>query len=147
MGANRLKAGLLLREAICVSGLLYLTEAWSNITEKQIARLEVVVTSLLKNITGGHSNCATEFIHMETGTWKLRHHLTYRRLSYHHHILTRKDLETIKKLYMKQKEKNDFNGECFKLLEKDFKLLELEVNEEKNIAATPKDTYKQKDNT
>ena len=62
---------------------------------------------------------------METGTWKLRHHLTYQRLLYHHHILTREDGETIKKVYMKQKEES-FKGDWFKLLEKDFKLLEIE---------------------
>ena len=44
MGANRLEAGLLLREAILVSGLLYSAEALSNLTDKQIARLEVVDT-------------------------------------------------------------------------------------------------------
>ena len=43
---------------------------------------------------------------------------------------------------MKQKEES-FKGDWFKLLEKDFKLLEIVMNENE-IAATSKDTYKQK---
>ena len=140
MGANRLEAGLLLREAILLSGLLYSAEAWSNVTEKQLARLEVVDTTLLKKLAGGHSKSATEFVHLETGTWKLRHHLTYLRLLYHHHILTREDSETIKKIYLKKKEESA-NGDWIKLLEKDFLFIECEMDEE-TIAATPKETYK-----
>ena len=46
-------------------------------------------TQLVK-LTAGHSKCPTEFHHLETSTWKLRHHLSYQRLLFHYHILTRK---------------------------------------------------------
>ena len=68
MGGNKLEAGLLLREAILVGGMLYSAEAWSDVTDKQLSRLEVVDTALLKKLTGGHSKCPSEFVHMETGT-------------------------------------------------------------------------------
>ena len=97
MGENRLEAGLLLRESILINSLLFSAEAWSAVTDKQLARLEVVDTALLRQLTGGgqgsgdggqgigggHSKCPTEFHHMETGTLKLRHILTYRRLMFH----------------------------------------------------------------
>ena len=110
MGTHRLEVGLLLREAILVNSLLYSAEAWSGITEKQLARLEVVDSALLRQLTGSHSKCASEFHHFETGTWKLRHILTYRRLLYHHNILCRDENETIKKIYRKQKE-NSIKGD------------------------------------
>ena len=97
MGVHKLEVGLMLRQAILISSMLYAAGAWSGVTDKQLARLEVVDSSLLRRLTGGHVKCPTEFLHLETKTWKLRHHLTYLRLVYHHHILTREDGETIKR--------------------------------------------------
>ena len=140
MGCNQLEAGLLLRQSILVNSLLYSAEAWSGVTEKQLARLEVVDNSLLSQLTGGHRKSALEFNHLETGTLKLRHILTYRRLMFHHDILTRDDQETIRKVYMKQKE-DPLKGDWFTLLEKDFSFLGINMNEE-NIRKTPKEQYK-----
>ena len=77
MGVHKVEVGLMLRQAIFINSMLYIAEAWSGVIEKQLARLEVVDTSLLGQLTGGHSKCGTEFHHLETATWKLRHHLTY----------------------------------------------------------------------
>ena len=77
---------------------------------------------------------------METGTWKLRHHLTYLRLLYHHHILTRDKEETISKVYYKQKESSS-KGDWFQLLQADFEFIEVQMNEE-SIIQTPKGDYK-----
>ena len=103
-----------MREAILISGMLFSAEAWSGITDKQLARMEVVDNALVARLTGGHSKCPTEFNHLETGTWQLRHHLTYLRLLYHHHILTRPKEETISKIYFKQKEEPT-KGDWFQL--------------------------------
>ena len=140
MGVHKLEAGLMLREAVLVSGLLYSAEAWSGLTEKHLARLEVVDSALLVRLAGGHSRCASEFNHLETGTWKLRHHLSYLRLLYHHHILTRDKEETIRKIYTKQKE-DPIKGDWYKLLQEDFKLININMDENK-ICETPKSIYK-----
>ena len=140
MGVHKLEAGLMLREAVLVSGLLYSAEAWSGLTEKHLARLEVVDSALLVRLAGGHSRCASEFNHLETGTWKLRHHLSYLRLLYHHHILTRNKEETIRKIYTKQKE-DPIKGDWYKLLQEDFKLININMDENK-ICETPKSIYK-----
>ena len=103
MGTNRVEAGLLLRQSNLVNSLLYCAESWSGVTEKQIARLEVVDTALLTRLTAGHVKTPVEFHHLETGTWKLRHILTYQRLLFHHNILSRNEEETIKKIYRKRK--------------------------------------------
>ena len=47
MGVHRLEVGLLLRKAILISSMLFTSEAWSGLTEKQLARLEVVDSILL----------------------------------------------------------------------------------------------------
>ena len=140
MGVNQLEAGLLMRESLLISGMLFSAEAWSGITSKQLARMEVVDTSLLVKLTGGHSKCPTEFNHLETGTWMLTHHLTYLRLLYHHHILTRDKKETINKIYQKQKEDNT-KGDWFQLLTNDFDFIDVQMDEER-IMQTPKSLYK-----
>ena len=102
--------------------------------------MEVVDSALLVRLTGGHSKCPSEFNHMETGTWKLRHHLTYLRLLYHHQILTQDKKETISKIYYKQKQSSN-NGDWFQILQGDFDFIEVKMNEER-IIQTPKYEYK-----
>ena len=129
LGSHRLEVGLMLRKSILVNSMLFSAEAWSGVTEKHIKRLEVVDTALLCKLTGGHSKCGTEFHHLETGTLKIRHILTYLRIMYHHHILSRNESETIKKVYLKQKEEY-LKGDWFQLLQKDFQFIGIEMNED-----------------
>ena len=140
LGVHRLEVGLLLRKAILISSMLFTAEAWSGLTEKQLARLEVVDTSLLQKLAGGHVKCATEFYHLETATWKLRHHVSYLRIIYHQNILQREANETISKIYHKQKE-GTVKGDWLKLLNEDFKFLGVDINEQE-IISTPKEIYK-----
>ena len=64
------------------------------------------------------------------------------RLLYHHHILTREDTETIKKIYYKQKEAQ-IKGDWLELVKKDFLFLGIEMNESE-IKLTNKLEYKKK---
>ena len=121
MGVHRVEAGLMLRQDILINSLLYSAEAWSGGTEKQLRRLEVVDRVLLVRLTGGHVKCASEFYHLECGTWQIQHHLSYRRLMYHHHLITREANETIQKIYYKQKEET-YKGDWFDMLKKIFRI-------------------------
>ena len=128
MGVHKVEVGLMLRQAILINSMLFSAEAWSSVTEIQLARLEVVDTVLLRQLTGGHSKCGTEFHHLETATWKLRHHLSYMRIMYHHPILTRDKEETIYKIYDKQKEET-VKGDWLELLKSDFDFIKKQINE------------------
>ena len=60
---DRLEAGLMLREAVLISGLLYSAEAWSGLTEKHLtgAELQKVVnlgTRFQKNLLAIRYNLA-----------------------------------------------------------------------------------------
>ena len=142
MGAHRMKVGLLLRKAILTSSLLFSAEAWSAVTDAELHRLEQVDSSLLKSLAKGHSKTPVVFHHLETGTLKLRHILMKHRLLYHHHIITREDTETIKKIYYKQKEAQ-IKGDWLELVKKDFLFLGIEMNESE-IKLTNKLEYKKK---
>jgi hypothetical protein len=122
MGANRMEAGLLLRKAILTNSLLFSAEAWCNVEDKDIKRLEQVDSALLKSLSKGHSKTPVVFHHLETGTMMLRHMLMVNRLMYHHHILSRGEEETIQKIYRKQSE-DPLKGDWFELLKQDFKFI------------------------
>ena len=122
-------AGLRLREAILILSLLYSAKAWSGVTVK-----------LLKRLTGSHSKCPSEFHHLETGTWKLCHHLKYLRLMYHHEILIIEDTETMKKYLFEKKEECVKDG-WYQLLKTDFQFIEQDMKEGE-IRSIPKSEYK-----
>ena len=142
MGAHRVRVGLLLRKAILTSSLLFTAEAWHNVTDQDLKRLEQVDISLLRGIMNSHSKSANVFHYLETGSLMLRHLLTINRLMYHQHLLTRNSSETIKKIYMKQKI-DCVKGDWFHLLKKDFQFIGVDMDEEE-IIATPKSVYKAK---
>ena len=50
MGAHHIEAGLILRKAILTNSLLYSAEAWCNISDKEIKRLEQVDSALLRSL-------------------------------------------------------------------------------------------------
>ena len=140
LGPHRVEAGLLLRRAMLVNSLLFTAETWSGLSERDLARLQVVDTAMMRAITGGHSKTAVEFHFLETGTLMLKHILSINRLMYHHHLITREDNETIKKVYNKQKEDNT-KGDWFDLLMKDFNFIGVEMDEN-HIKQKTKEEYK-----
>ena len=54
-GQNRIEVGLLLRDTILTSGLLFSAESWSAVSETDITRIEQVDSALLKALVKGHS--------------------------------------------------------------------------------------------
>ena len=102
-GTHRIEAGLILRKAILTSSLLFTAEAWHNVTDKEIKRLEQVDSALLRSLVKGHSKTPVIFQHLEFGTLMLRHVVRMKGIMYHHHILSRNTNETIRKICMKQK--------------------------------------------
>ena len=137
---RRIEVGLKLREAKVHNGILYNSEAWSNLADKDMDKFEQVdMASIRALMDGGHSKCPKAFYFLEFGTLMVRHLVMIRRLMYHRHILTRDNTEIIKKIYMKQKV-NACKGDWIKLIEKDFLFIEEEINEDW-ISRTGKDEY------
>ena len=137
---HKIEVGLKLRESKLCNGILFSTEAWSSISDIDMDRLEQVDTGLLKQLVDGHSKCSKVFYYLEFGVINLRHIIMSRRLMFHHHILTREDNETIKKVYGKQKESH-IKGDWFRMLISDFEFIEEEINED-FIISIPKEDYR-----
>ena len=137
---RRVDIGLKLRETKLHNGILYNSEAWSNILEKDVERIEQVDVAAMKELVAGHSKCSRAFYYLEFGTLMLRHKIMIRRLIYHHHVLTREDNELISRIYEKQKE-NPTKGDWILTLRRDFEFLGQAIDEDQ-IKCTPKHEYK-----
>ena len=137
---HRIEFGLKMRESKLCNGILFSTEAWSSISDRDMDRLEQLDLALLKQLVDGHSKCSKVFYYLEFGVISLRHLIMSRRLMYHHHILTRENHETIKKIFMKQKESH-LKGDWYRMVLSDFDFIEEEIDEEV-IKSTPKEDYR-----
>ena len=100
LGSYRIKAGLILRQAMFLNGTLFNSEAWHGITEKQVEDFSKLDHALLRGIIGGHSKIATSALYLETSQIPLKHILACRRILYLHTILKRSKDDLIKKVYL-----------------------------------------------
>ena len=129
-GHRRIKTGLILRESKFLNGILFNSECWHNITEKDIVRLERLDNALLRGIIGGaHSKTPIEYLFLETGTINIRFILASRRILYLQHILKKPNNEVVKKVYLAQKNKS-VPGDFYRLVQNDIKNLNISLNEE-----------------
>ena len=64
-GCLRIQIGLKMRETKLCNGLIFNGEAWSSISDKDIERLEQVDLSLIRSLTGAHSETVKEFLYLE----------------------------------------------------------------------------------
>ena len=124
----KMKAGLHLRQAMLINGILFNTEAWHNISDKDIIILEKVDEALLRGLLSAHSKTPLEALYLETGTLPFRFILKSRRLSYLHNILQKPDNEMIKKIYETQKI-NPSPGDFSELIKDDMISISLKMTE------------------
>ena len=99
----KVQAGLHLRQAMLINGTMFNSEAWHNITDKDIAPLEKVDEALLRGLLSAHSKTPLEALHLETNCLPVRYILKSRRLMYLHTILQKDSTELVRKVYEAQK--------------------------------------------
>ena len=129
LGKARVQAGMILREAMLLNGILYNSEAWHGITTADVAVLERVDEALLRGVVGGHSKLPLTALYLECGAVPIRFILMSRRIIYLQAILKRDDSELLKKLYEAQKV-NKTKGDFADLVTQDLHKLEIKENEE-----------------
>ena len=141
LGHHYVEAALLMREMIFVNFLLFSAEVCGNVTLVNIMQLEQVDSVLIRSILGGHPKGPKIALYLETGCLKLRHILSYRRMLYHHHILTLDTNETVSKIYHKQKQESVL-GDWYQLLKSDYEYIGLTMSDDE-VKLTPKAKFKE----
>ena len=102
-----------------LNGILYNSEAWHNIKEKEMRRLEEVDEHLLRALVHGHAKTLLEFLYLETGAIPIRYVIGSRRMCFLHTILKRADNEITKWIY-KAQSKSPLEGDFYNLVKDDF---------------------------
>jgi hypothetical protein len=139
---RRVEIGLKLREAKVHNGILFNSEAWSNVSDADMERLEQVSAAALRALVDGHAKCSKAFYYLEFGVPMVRHIVMVRRIMYLHHIVTRQDSEMIKKVYLKQKQCAN-KGDWINIVQKDFEFIGEQIDEEE-MRNTPRETHRKK---
>ena len=105
LGHRKIQAGLSLRQAMLLNGILFNSEAWQGAETKDIIQLEKVDEALLRGILGGHPKIPLEALYLETKSIPIRFIVASRRILYLHNILQKDKNEILSKIYKAKKMK------------------------------------------
>ena len=123
---RKIQAGLLLRQAMLINGILFNSEAWHNISSKDVMVLEKVDQALLRGLIGAHSKTPVEALFLETNSVPLRYILKCRRIMYLHNILKKEETELVRKIYQAQKD-DPLPGDFCEIVRDDMKDIGLDI--------------------
>lgn len=140
LGQYKMEIGLMLRQAMLLNGVLFNSEAWHAISEKEIKLLEAVDEHLLRSLVGGHAKTPLEFLYLEAGAIPIRYIISCRRMIYHQTILNRPDEELTKRVYNAQKE-SPTDGDFYRLVKADWEMIGENLDE---VAITSKSAEEHK---
>ena len=103
LGWTRVKAGLILRQAMLINGIISNSESWHGVTMEDVEGLQRVDQALLQRLVSGHAQIPILALYMDLGVLPLKYILASRQILYLQTILNRGDQELTKKLYQAQK--------------------------------------------
>ena len=131
----RIKAGLLLRQAMLVNGILFNSEAWHSLNSKDISVLEKVDEALLRGLLSAHSKTPIEALYLETNSVPLRYIIKNRRIMYLHNIFQKKEDELVRRIYEAQKA-DPSPGDFSELVKEDLTDIELDITDSEIMRET-----------
>ena len=119
LGKYRVEAGLQLRQAMFLNGVLYNSEVWQGLDSTDLTMLQNVDHQLMRVIChNAHSKTPVEFLYLETAAQPLKNVISSRRIMYLHNILSRNSDELVKRVFDAQKN-NPTQGDFICLVKSD----------------------------
>jgi hypothetical protein len=101
-GKYYFEVALVLRSSLLLSSLLLNSEAWVNLTDKNIRALEQTDEILLTKILGCDSNTSNVFKYLELGIYPVRFELMKRKILFLHYLLQQEKIQRYFKFWKKQ---------------------------------------------
>ena len=136
----KVQAGLSLRQAMLINGILFNSEAWHGVDEKDIMVLEKVDEALIRSILSAHPKIPLEALYLETKSVPIRFIVASRRIMYLHEILQRDEYEMVRQTYEAQKTQ-PIQGDFVNLVLKDCEKIGLKMTDSE-IQRTTKQKFK-----
>ena len=142
LGKHTLSIYILLHNAILLPCMTFNSQAWSNLTEKNISAITTVQLRYLKKAMNVRQAVANAFTFLELGILPIKYEIHKRQLGFLHHIVNLKDNDPVKKVWKHQTtlpEHNNWWNYVKKLLE----TYSIE-DDTTAIANMSRETYKEK---
>ena len=136
----KIVAGLRLRQAMLINGIMHNSETWHDIDDKDIIPWEKVDEALLRGLVSAQAKTPIEALYLETNSLSIRFILKIRRIMYLQNILRKDETEMIRKIYETQKI-NPSPGDFYKIVTKDMTDVGLMLSENE-ISRMSKDRCK-----
>ena len=140
VGPHTLSAYILLHNAIFLAGILFNSQAWSNISEKNVNDLTTLQLKYLKKMMGARPSTSNAFVYLELGILPIEYEIHQRQISFLHHIINLTEEDPVKKVWRNQMQLPDHRNwwcDVKQLMEK----YSLQLTEEE-IAGMSKDAFK-----
>ena len=129
LGHRRVQIGLELRQAWLINGVLYNSEIWQQLTEKDKLDLNKIDHILLRSILGSHAKAPVEQLYLETASLSFTDIIKIRRLIYLQTILQRPEGELIRQVYEAMKADPVLDDWCI-MVQKDMVEMNLKYSDE-----------------
>ena len=86
-GKRYFEVGIILRETLLVSSMLFNSEAWYNLTNAELDLLETIDLAFLRQLLEAPKGTPKEMLFLELGCIPFREIIREKRLGYLHYIL------------------------------------------------------------
>ena len=96
LGIHTIDVHLLLYRALFVSCMIFNSQSWSNLSDKNISSLEKLQCKFLKKIVNAPQATANSFTFLEFGVLPLRYEIERNQLMFLHHIIHLEDNDPVK---------------------------------------------------
>ena len=102
-GKHTLIVSLLLYRALFLASVLFNSQAWRNLTEKNFTALQSLQLRLLKKLVNAPSSISNSFLFLELGVLPIKYEIHQRQLTFLHHIVNLDEDDPVYLLYQNMK--------------------------------------------
>ena len=102
-GHHTMNVSLLLYRALFLSTVIFNSQSWRNLTEKNIMQLQALQLRLLKKFLNAPSSTSNSFVFLELGVLPIRYEIHQRQLTFLHHIVNLNEDDPVYCLYQNMK--------------------------------------------
>ena len=139
LGHYYFEIGLVLRDTILVSKMVYNSEVWYNVTDKQLTKLEQIDEMFFRKLFNLPSSAPRVGMYVECGKIPIRHLVKMRRIMYFWHIIHQDRNELLFK-FLEAQELSISSNDWISQVRKD--LLEIQLNlSDKEIFGMSKEIF------